>query len=122
MSCLCVYVSFLLAYSNWSNFVVQIFVFFPSEVKVGVKTIKMYTERMKSENVFSAILVVQQNLTPFARSCIGEISTRFHLEVFLVTAGLSLLVHICVVWSIILFLSTSLWIVLINRSGIYELD
>lgn len=60
----------------------QIFVFFPEESKVGVKTMKTYTNRMKSENVFRAILVVQQNLTPFARTCISEISGKFHLEVF----------------------------------------
>ncbi|XP_031490995.1 DNA-directed RNA polymerases II and IV subunit 5A [Nymphaea colorata] len=60
----------------------RIFVFFPEEAKVGVKTIKTYTERMKSENVFRAILVVQQNLTPFARQCLQEISVKFHLEVF----------------------------------------
>ncbi|XP_054792243.1 DNA-directed RNA polymerases II and IV subunit 5A-like isoform X1 [Prosopis cineraria] len=60
----------------------QIYVFFPDEAKVGVKTMKTYTNRMKSENVFRAILVVQQNLTPFARSCIAEISSKFHLEVF----------------------------------------
>lgn len=56
--------------------------FFPDEPKVGVKTIKAYTQRMQDENVNRAILVVQQNLTPFARTCIGEISTKFHLEVF----------------------------------------
>ncbi|XP_031106791.1 DNA-directed RNA polymerases II and IV subunit 5A-like [Ipomoea triloba] len=61
----------------------QIFVFFPEESKVGVKTIKTYTNRMKSESVFSAILVVQQNLTPFARTCVAEISSKFHVEVFL---------------------------------------
>ncbi|XP_059634942.1 DNA-directed RNA polymerases II and IV subunit 5A [Cornus florida] len=60
----------------------QIYVFFPEEPKVGVKTMKTYTNRMKSENVFRAILVVQQNLTPFARTCISEISAKFHLEVF----------------------------------------
>ncbi|KAK4853205.1 hypothetical protein QYF36_005279 [Acer negundo] len=60
----------------------QIYVFFPDEQKVGVKTMKTYTNRMKSENVFKAILVVQQSLTPFARTCIAEISTKFHLEVF----------------------------------------
>lgn len=49
---------------------------------MGVKTMKGYTNRMKSENVFRAILVVQQNLTPFARTCISEISSKFHLEVF----------------------------------------
>ncbi|XXG69085.1 hypothetical protein AAC387_Pa06g2035 [Persea americana] len=60
----------------------QIFIFFPEEAKVGVKTMKTYTNRMKSENVSRAILVVQQNLTPFAKTCISEISGRFHLEVF----------------------------------------
>ncbi|XP_021905796.1 DNA-directed RNA polymerases II and IV subunit 5A [Carica papaya] len=60
----------------------QIYVFFPDEQKVGVKTMKTYTNLMKSENVFRAILVVQQNLTPFARTCINEISSKFHLEVF----------------------------------------
>ncbi|KAF3675169.1 DNA-directed RNA polymerases II and IV subunit 5A [Capsicum annuum] len=60
----------------------QIYVFFPEEPKVGVKTMKTYTERMKKEDVFQAILIVQQNLTPFARTCITEISTKFHLEVF----------------------------------------
>ncbi|XP_049348739.1 DNA-directed RNA polymerases II and IV subunit 5A-like [Solanum verrucosum] len=60
----------------------QIYVFFPEEPKVGVKTVKTYTERMKKEDVFQAILIVQQNLTPFARTCISEISTKFHLEVF----------------------------------------
>ncbi|KAF5185037.1 Dna-directed rna polymerases ii and iv subunit 5a [Thalictrum thalictroides] len=37
---------------------------------------------MKERNVFRAILVVQHNLTPFARNCISEISGKFHLEVF----------------------------------------
>ncbi|XP_057966954.1 DNA-directed RNA polymerases II and IV subunit 5A-like isoform X2 [Malania oleifera] len=60
----------------------QIYVFFPEEQKVGVKTMKTYTNRMKSENVFRAIFVVQQNLTPFARTCINEISSKFNLEVF----------------------------------------
>ncbi|KAK9050960.1 hypothetical protein SSX86_027585 [Deinandra increscens subsp. villosa] len=60
----------------------QIYVFFPEESKVGVKTLKTYTERMKSENVFRAVLVVRENLTPFARTCMSEIATKFHLEVF----------------------------------------
>ncbi|KAK7358231.1 hypothetical protein VNO77_00156 [Canavalia gladiata] len=60
----------------------QIYVFFPDEAKVGVKTMKTYTNRMNSENVSRAILVVQQNLTPFARTCVSEISSKFHLEVF----------------------------------------
>lgn len=60
----------------------QIYVFFPDEAKVGVKTMKTYTNRMKEDNVNRAILVVQQSLTPFARTCVSEISTKFHLEVF----------------------------------------
>ena len=60
----------------------QLYVFFPEEQKVGVKTMKTYTNRMKEEGVHRAILVVQQNLTPFARTCVSEISTKFHLEVF----------------------------------------
>ncbi|KAH6780381.1 Eukaryotic rpb5 RNA polymerase subunit family protein [Perilla frutescens var. hirtella] len=60
----------------------QIYVFFPDEAKVGVKTMKTYTNRMKDDNVNRAILVVQQNLTPFAKTCVTEISTKFHLEVF----------------------------------------
>ncbi|KAL2945113.1 DNA-directed RNA polymerases II and IV subunit 5A [Bienertia sinuspersici] len=60
----------------------QIYVFFPEEPKVGVQTIKKYTNIMKAENVSRALLVVQQNLTPFARTCVSEISSRFHIEVF----------------------------------------
>ncbi|CAA3020658.1 DNA-directed RNA polymerases II and IV subunit 5A-like [Olea europaea subsp. europaea] len=60
----------------------KIYVFFPEEAKVGVKTMKTYTNRMKDDDVHRAILVVQHNLTPFARTCISEISTKFHLEVF----------------------------------------
>ncbi|XP_004511874.1 DNA-directed RNA polymerases II and IV subunit 5A-like [Cicer arietinum] len=60
----------------------QIYVFFPEEVKVGVKTMKTYINRMNSENVYRAILVCQTSLTPFARTSVAEISSKFHLEVF----------------------------------------
>nr|GEY43524.1 DNA-directed RNA polymerases II and IV subunit 5A-like [Tanacetum cinerariifolium] len=36
----------------------QIYVFFPEEPKFGVMTLKTYTDRMKSENIFRAIHVV----------------------------------------------------------------
>ncbi|MFS8029507.1 putative RNA polymerase, Rpb5, RNA polymerase Rpb5 domain superfamily [Helianthus anomalus] len=67
-----------------------IYVFFPEEPKVGVKTLKTYTERMKSENVFRAVLVVRENLTPFARTCMSEIATKFHLEVFQVITAFTM--------------------------------
>lgn len=60
----------------------QIYVFFPEEAKVGVKTMKTYTNRMNSENVYRAILVCQTSLTPFAKTCVSEIASKFHLEVF----------------------------------------
>ncbi|XP_071721629.1 DNA-directed RNA polymerases II and IV subunit 5A-like [Rutidosis leptorrhynchoides] len=60
----------------------QIYVFFPDEDKVGVKTMKTYMGRMKSDNVFRGILVVQRPLTPMARSALGEASGKYHLEVF----------------------------------------
>eukprot|EP00899_Mesostigma_viride_P010127 jgi/Mesvir1/19115/Mv12858-RA.1 len=74
----------------------KIFVFFPEEAKVGVKTIKQYAEQMTRESVMSAILVVQQGLTPFARTCLAEFNAtkrssdedgggslkQFRLEVF----------------------------------------
>ena len=50
----------------------SIFVFFPDEEKVGVKTIKEYAKRMKDESVFRAIIVVQQSLTPFAKQSLLE--------------------------------------------------
>ncbi|KAL0916434.1 hypothetical protein M5K25_013945 [Dendrobium thyrsiflorum] len=60
----------------------QIYIFFPTDEKVGMKHIKKYVELMKADNVPRAILVVQQNLTPFARSYVAELTPKFHLEVF----------------------------------------
>ncbi|KMZ62815.1 DNA-directed RNA polymerase II subunit E [Zostera marina] len=60
----------------------QIYVFFPEEAKVGVKTLKTYVNRMNDENVFRSILVVQVNLTPFAKSALQEYGTKFTVEVF----------------------------------------
>ena len=45
---------------------------------------------MKNENVSRAILVVQQNLTPFAKTCINEIFSKFHLEVFQVRINVTI--------------------------------
>lgn len=61
----------------------QMFVFFPEEVKVGVKTIKTYAERMKSESVGRAILVAKSALTPFAKQCLQEMQPKYIVELFL---------------------------------------
>ena len=61
----------------------HIFVFFPDEEKVGVKTIKEYAKRMKDESVFRAIIVVQQSLTPFAKQSLLECQAqKFFIEQF----------------------------------------
>jgi DNA-directed RNA polymerase I, II, and III subunit RPABC1 len=61
----------------------QIFVFFPDEAKVGVKTIKMYAERMEQAGGARAILVVQQSLTPFAKTALVELfSPKYLIEQF----------------------------------------
>jgi hypothetical protein len=43
------------------------FVFFPDEPKIGIKTIKTYCQRMQEENIHRAIIVVQQGMTPSAK-------------------------------------------------------
>lgn len=60
----------------------QMFVFFPEEVKVGVKTIKVVAERMKEEQVTRAIMVITSNLTPFARQCLLDLMPKLHIEQF----------------------------------------
>lgn len=58
----------------------QIFVFFADDGKVGVNTIKTYSTRMKEESVSRAIMVSAQALTPFARQCVLELQDKFHIE------------------------------------------
>ena len=57
------------------------FVFFPEDAKVGVKTIKNFAERMKSEGVARAIMVVASQLTPFAKQCLEEMRHKYYIEV-----------------------------------------
>ncbi|KAK9078342.1 hypothetical protein SSX86_002399 [Deinandra increscens subsp. villosa] len=65
----------------------QIYVFFPDEMKIGVKVIKNYVIRMENENVRRAIVVVRHSLTPSAKACQAEIAGRFQVEVFQVTVN-----------------------------------
>ncbi|MCH80488.1 DNA-directed RNA polymerases I II and III subunit RPABC1, partial [Trifolium medium] len=60
----------------------QIYVFFPEEVKVGIHVLRTYINRMKSENVYRAILVCQSSLTTQSKNFIFEMASKFHLEIF----------------------------------------
>lgn len=65
------------------------FVFFPDEEKIGVRTVKAYflylsryIEKMKKDGVTRAILIVRTALTPTARQVLQE-PGRYVLESFL---------------------------------------
>jgi DNA-directed RNA polymerases I, II, and III subunit RPABC1 len=60
----------------------QLFVFFPEDEKVGVKPIKVYTDRMRAENVGNAIMVLRIDITPFAKQAVQEMSDSFRIEHF----------------------------------------
>ena len=60
-----------------------LFVFFPDDMKVGMKPIRTYCERMKEESVKRAILVVRDNLTPFAKQAVMEMrQQQYKIEYF----------------------------------------
>nr|XP_043626224.1 DNA-directed RNA polymerases II and IV subunit 5A-like [Erigeron canadensis] len=59
-----------------------IYVFFPDDLKIGVKIIKNYVLRMESEKIRRAIIVVRIGMTPSAKACQAEIAGRFRVEVF----------------------------------------
>ncbi|EFJ40254.1 hypothetical protein VOLCADRAFT_109457 [Volvox carteri f. nagariensis] len=61
----------------------QMFVFFPEEQKVGVKTIKLLAERMKDEKVNRAIMVTAVKFTPFAKSALEDMRPKYCIEHFL---------------------------------------
>ena len=41
----------------------QMFVFFPDDIKIGIKTIRTYCKRMQEENITRALIVVQLGMT-----------------------------------------------------------
>lgn len=58
------------------------FVFFPEEPKVGVKTIKSYCQHMQKENISRAIIVVQSGMTPSAKQALVDMAPKYSLEQF----------------------------------------
>lgn len=84
----------------------QLFVFFPDEPKIGIKTIKTYCQRMQEEKIHRyvswkdflhdgyiklysivsfprAIIVVQQGMTPSAKQSLVDMAPKYILEQFL---------------------------------------
>ena len=61
----------------------QMFVFFPDDPKIGIKTIKTYCTRMQEENITRAIIVVQQGMTPSAKQSLVDMQPKYILEQFL---------------------------------------
>jgi DNA-directed RNA polymerase I, II, and III subunit RPABC1 len=60
----------------------QLFIFFPEEASVGVKTIKTYLERMGDTGASRAILVYRHNLTPPAVKTINNLASKYTIEAF----------------------------------------
>lgn len=60
----------------------QLFVFFPTDEKVGVKPIKTFTQRMQAEGVVNAIMVLRVDITAFAKQALQEMSENFRIEHF----------------------------------------
>ena len=61
----------------------QMFVFFPEEIKIGIKTIRAYCKRMQEENITRAIIVVQNGMTPSAKQSLADMAPKYILEQFL---------------------------------------
>ncbi|KAL3905856.1 MAG: hypothetical protein SGILL_009509, partial [Bacillariaceae sp.] len=60
----------------------QLFVFFTEDEKVGVRPIKLITDRMRNEGISNAIMILRVDITPFAKTALSEMSDSFRIEHF----------------------------------------
>ena len=60
----------------------QMFVFFPDDIKIGIKTIRTYCKRMQEENITRAIIVVQLGTVHRLRSHLFSIKLNLTLYIF----------------------------------------
>ncbi|KAI9143782.1 RNA polymerase [Paraphysoderma sedebokerense] len=60
----------------------QLMVFFAEDKSVGVKPIRVYTERMVKQGIQKGIIIYQQSMTPSANKVIQTMSTKYNLESF----------------------------------------
>uniref|UniRef100_A0A915Q2X9 DNA-directed RNA polymerases I, II, and III subunit RPABC1 n=1 Tax=Setaria digitata TaxID=48799 RepID=A0A915Q2X9_9BILA len=61
----------------------QMFVFFPEDSKIGIKTIKAICQQMQEQAITRAIIVVQAGMTPSAKQAIADMAPKYTLEQFL---------------------------------------
>ncbi|VDN26263.1 unnamed protein product [Gongylonema pulchrum] len=61
----------------------QMFVFFPEDAKIGIKTIKAICQQMQEQAITRAIIVVQAGMTPSAKQAISDMAPKYTLEQFL---------------------------------------
>ncbi|KHJ86123.1 RNA polymerase Rpb5 domain protein [Oesophagostomum dentatum] len=61
----------------------QMFVFFPEDTKIGIKTIKAICQQMQEQTITRAIIVVQSGMTPSAKQAIADMAPKYILEHFL---------------------------------------
>ncbi|VDK46716.1 unnamed protein product [Cylicostephanus goldi] len=61
----------------------QMFVFFPEDTKIGIKTIKAICQQMQEQTITRAIIVVQTGMTPSAKQAIADMAPKYILEHFL---------------------------------------
>ena len=61
----------------------QMFVFFPDDIKIGIKTIRTYCKRMQEENITRAIIVVQMGMTPSAKKSLADMAPKYVLKNFI---------------------------------------
>jgi len=60
----------------------KIFVFFPGEEKVDVKALQQYADKMQEQQVYFAIIVVENDMSPFAKKALEEAKPQYNIEVF----------------------------------------
>lgn len=61
----------------------KMYVFFPEEPKIGIKTVQQYVVKMEEEKVSRALVIVRQGLTPSAKQAMKNIGPEFVMEDFL---------------------------------------
>lgn len=61
----------------------QLYVFFPDDPKVGVKTILLYIKKMEEEEITRAIIVVQTGMSPSAKKAIADMQPKYTFEPFI---------------------------------------